>query len=99
MTTVLADGGAADGAAVLRPHAEQEHRAELAALAAADDRPRPPGWRLSPWAVPTYPLGGTVPNSADGPVISPTYGGSRRLIVAAAAPLTTARTLRRLGGP
>ena len=44
MTTVLAE----PGAAVLRPHAEQEHQAELAALAAADDRPRPPGWRLSP---------------------------------------------------
>ena len=33
---------------VLRPHAEQEHQAELATLASADDRPRPPGWRLSP---------------------------------------------------
>ena len=42
----------------LRPHAEQEHQAELAALAVADDRPRPPGWRLSPWAVTTYLLGG-----------------------------------------
>ena len=30
---------------------------ELAALAAADDRPRPPGWRLSPRAVVTYLLG------------------------------------------
>ena len=57
MTTVLAE----PGDAVLRPHAEHEHRAELAALAAADDRPRPPGWRLSPWAVTTYLLGGTAP--------------------------------------
>ncbi|MGH3285009.1 MAG: ATPase, partial [Streptosporangiaceae bacterium] len=39
-----------DPGTVLRPHAEQEYRAELAALAAADDRSRPPGWRLSPWA-------------------------------------------------
>ena len=33
---------------VQRPHAEDEYADELAALAAADDRPRPPGWRLSP---------------------------------------------------
>ena len=43
MTTVLAE----PGDAVLRPHAEQEYQAELAALAADDDRPRParPGAR------------------------------------------------------
>ena len=38
---------------VLRPHAETEHADELAALARLDDRPRPPQWRLSPWAVVT----------------------------------------------
>ena len=43
---------------VLRPHAETQFADELAALAAADDRPRPPRWRLSPWAVVTYLLGG-----------------------------------------
>ena len=68
MTTVLAE----PGETVLRPHAEQEHRAELAALAAGDARPRPPGWRLSPWAVTTYLLGGTA---ADGTVITPKYVG------------------------
>ncbi|MGO8892504.1 MAG: ATPase, partial [Streptosporangiaceae bacterium] len=78
---------------VLRPHAEQEHQAELAALAATDDRPRPPGWRLSPWAVTTYLLGGTVPNSADGTVITPKYVGSRRLIEVAVATLATDRAL------
>ena len=31
---------------ILRPHAEHEHADELAALVAADDRPRPPNWRL-----------------------------------------------------
>ena len=68
MTTVLANPGLANpglaesGDAVLRPHAEQEHRAELDALAAADDRPRPPGWRLSPWAVTVYLLGGAAPD-------------------------------------
>ena len=55
-------------AALLRPHAEQENAKELAALVAADDRPRPPSWRLSPWAVVTYLLGGTLD---DGTVIAP----------------------------
>ena len=47
---------------VLRTHAEQHDAAELAALSAVDDRPRPPGWALSPWAVATYVLGGTLPD-------------------------------------
>ena len=66
MTTVLAE----PGDAVLRPHAEHEHQAELAALAVGDDRPRPPGWRLSPWAVTTYLLGGTAPDGT-----APVRGG------------------------
>jgi MoxR-like ATPase len=93
--TVLAE----PAGAILRPHAEQEHRAELAALAAADDRPRPPGWRLSPWAVTTYLLGGTVPNSAGGTMITPKYVGSRRLIEVAVATLATDRALLLLGVP
>src|SRR5712664_3248613 len=92
MTTALAE----PGDAVLRAHAEQEHQAELAALAAADDRPRPPGWRLSPWAVTTYLLGGTA---ADGTAISPKYVGSRRLIEVAVATLATDRALLLLGVP
>jgi MoxR-like ATPase len=94
MTTVAAE--AHDGDVVLRPHAEQEHQAELAALAAADDRPRPPGWRLSPWAVATYLLGGTA---ADGTEITPKYVGSRRLIEVAIATLATDRALLLLGVP
>ena len=84
MTPVLAE----PQDTVLRPHAEQQHQAELAALAAADDRPRPPGWRLSPWAVTTYLLGGSA---ADGTVITPKYVGSRRLIEVAVATLATDR--------
>src|SRR5919109_2805939 len=92
MTTVLAE----PGNAILRPHAEQEYRAELSALAADDDRPRPPGWRLSPWAVTTYLLGGTAP---DGTAITPKYVGSRRLIEVAVATLATDRALLLLGVP
>lgn len=80
---------------VLRLHAEQEFAAELAALAAADDRPRPPGWRLSPWAVVTYLLGG----DAGGTTISPKYVGRRRLVETAVATLATDRALLLLGVP
>ena len=40
-----------DTTGLLRSHAEQRYAEELAALAALDERPRPTGWRLSPWAV------------------------------------------------
>jgi len=81
---------------ILRPHAEQEYQAELAALGAADDRVRPPGWRLSPWAVTTYLLGGTA---AGGTEITPKYIGSRRLVEVAVATLATDRALLLLGVP
>jgi MoxR-like ATPase len=80
---------------LLRPHAEQTYADELVALAATDDRPRPPNWRLSPWAVTVYLLGGT----ADGTDISPKYIGSRRTIEVAVATLATDRALLLLGVP
>jgi MoxR-like ATPase len=80
----------------LRPHAEQEYQAELAALRAVDDRSRPPHWRLSPWAVVTYLMGGTLD---DGTLISPKYVGSRRLMEVAVATLATDRALLLLGVP
>ncbi len=82
--------------AVLRPHAEDEFEHELAALAAADHRERPPSWRLSPWAVVTYLLGGSLP---DGTVITPKYVGQRRLVEIAVATLATDRALLLLGVP
>ncbi|RZU49156.1 MoxR-like ATPase [Krasilnikovia cinnamomea] len=77
---------------VLRPHAEDQYAEELALLAAADDRPRPPGWRLSPQAVVTYLLG-------DGAKVSPKYVGPRRLIEVAVSTLATDRALLLLGVP
>jgi MoxR-like ATPase len=77
---------------VQRPHAEDEYAAELATLADTDDRPRPPGWRLSPQAVVTYLIG-------DGDAITPKYVGSRRLIEVAVATLATDRALLLLGVP
>ena len=81
---------------VLRPHAEQQFAAELAALRRLDDRPRPTNWQMSPWAVVTYVLGGAL---ADGTVITPKYVGQRRLVEIAVATLITDRALLLLGVP
>jgi len=80
----------------LRQPAEQQFASELAAVAGADKRERPPNWMLSPWAVVTYVMGGTL---EDGTVISPKYVGHRRLIEIAVATLTTDRALLLLGVP
>ncbi|NUP80494.1 MAG: AAA family ATPase [Nonomuraea sp.] len=77
---------------VLRPHAEDQYAEELAYLAKDDDRPRPPGWRLSPWAVTRYILG-------DGDRITPKYVGARRIVEVAVATLATDRALLLLGVP
>ena len=45
---------------VLRQHAEQQCAEELAFLAKIDDRQRPPNWKLSPWAVLQYVMGGKI---------------------------------------
>src|SRR5256885_15936239 len=80
----------------LRQHAEQQFASELAALAKADEKPRPPNWRLSPWAVATYVLGGKLDKGA---VITPKYVGDRRLVEIAIATLAPDRALLLLGVP
>ncbi|GAA0942199.1 AAA family ATPase [Actinocorallia libanotica] len=92
----MTDGTPEAATGVLRPHAEQEYADELARLAELDERPRPPGWRLSPWAVTTYLLGGELP---DGTAVTPKYIGPRRLIEVAVATLATDRALLLLGVP
>ncbi|MEO3812763.1 AAA family ATPase [Sphaerisporangium sp. B11E5] len=77
---------------VLRPHAEDQYAEELAILAKTDERPRPPGWKLSPWAVTTYIVG-------DGDQITPKYIGPRRIVEVAVATLATDRALLLLGVP
>ncbi|NUW44091.1 ATP-binding protein [Nonomuraea rhodomycinica] len=79
-------------AEVLRPHAEEQYAEELHLLAKEDDRPRPPGWKLSPWAVTTYLLG-------DGDRVTPKYVGARRVVEVAVATLATDRALLLLGVP
>jgi MoxR-like ATPase len=82
--------------AILRQHAEQQFAEELAALERHDTRQRPPRWRLSPWAITTYLLGGQL---ADGTTITPKYIGNRRVIEIATATLATDRGLLLLGVP
>ena len=81
---------------VLRQHAEQQYAEELAELAKADTRQRPPNWALSPWAVRTYLMGATLPN---GFVVTPKYIGNARLMEIAVATLATDRALLLYGIP
>ncbi|MEM9991747.1 MAG: AAA family ATPase [Bacteroidota bacterium] len=81
---------------ILRPHAEDAFEAELRAIAAADTKPRPANWKLSPWAVVTYLIGGQL---EDGTSISPKYFGNRRLMEIAVATLATDRALLLVGIP
>lgn len=81
---------------VVRQHVEQQFASELEALAAADERARPTGWRLSPWAVRTYLLGGKLESGVE---ISPKYIGNARLIEIAVATLATDRALLLMGVP
>jgi MoxR-like ATPase len=92
----VTNGDADAASAVLRRHAEEQFAAELEALAKDDSRPKPPQWRLSPWGVITYLLGGTL---SDGFTVSPKYIGSRRLMEIAVATLATDRALLLLGVP
>jgi MoxR-like ATPase len=75
----------------IRIPAEERYGAELDALAAADQAPRPPGWRLSPRAVERYIMGD------DG--ITPKYVGDRALVQVAIATLASDRALMLVGEP
>lgn len=80
----------------IRPHAESAYAEELKALAKNDSKTRPTNWNLSPWAVVTYILGGTL---EDGTIIEPKYFGNRRLIEIAVATMATDRALLLIGVP
>jgi hypothetical protein len=81
---------------VLRQHAEEQFAREIDALIASDTRQRPPRWRMSPWAVATYLMGGKLDNGVE---ISPKYIGNPRVIEIAVATLATDRALLLLGVP
>ncbi|MDP9911307.1 AAA family ATPase [Variovorax boronicumulans] len=81
---------------VLRQHAEQQFAEELEALQKVDDRQRPANWKLSPWAVLTYLMGGKLANGFE---VSPKYIGSSRLMEIAVSTLATDRALLLYGVP
>jgi MoxR-like ATPase len=81
---------------LLREHAEQQCAEELHELAQADTHRRPPNWKLSPWAIVTYLMGGELPNGFS---VTPKYIGNQRLMEIAIATLATDRALLLLGVP
>jgi MoxR-like ATPase len=80
----------------LRAHAEDQFAEELMALQGIDAKPKPAQWKLSPWAVVTYLMGGRLDN---GVTIVPKYVGSKRLMEIAVATLASDRALLLLGVP
>ena len=85
-----------NSAHALRAHAEHQFEEELAELQRADKRPRPPNWKLSPWAVRTYLMGGKLDNGRE---ITPKYVGNARLMEIAISTLATDRALLLYGVP
>lgn len=85
-----------DTTTVLRRAAEQQYTEELHEIARLDDRARPPQWKISPWAVSVYLLGGKLPSGFE---VTPKYIGHRRLIEIAVATLATDRALLLFGVP
>lgn len=83
-------------ATILRHSAEQQFAQEIEELRKQDKQARPVNWLLSPQAVVTYLMGGTLDN---GFAISPKYIGNRRLMEIAVATLTTDRALLLYGLP
>lgn len=80
----------------LRQHAETLFAAELEALQQQDSGQRPANWMMTPQAVVTYLMGGTLANGFE---VSPKYIGNRRLIEIAVATLATDRALLLYGLP
>jgi MoxR-like ATPase len=82
---------------------EDRYADELGHLAAADDGPRPPGWRLTPRAVVTFIAGSDGrPVAAPGGgsrVIEPKFIGERALVERCAVTLAGERALLLVGEP
>ncbi|MBL7254255.1 ATP-binding protein [Paractinoplanes lichenicola] len=77
---------------------ELRYADELAFLAAADEGPRPPGWRLTPRAVVTFVAGsGGAP--VNGRVIEPKFVGERALVERCVVTLAGERGLLLVGEP
>jgi MoxR-like ATPase len=93
-------------AEALRLPAEQRYPAELAALAANDRDPRPPGWRLSPRSVETFILGSQGrelsyedANGAQKTAVTKKFYGDDILVQRAIVSLASDRGLLLVGEP
>jgi MoxR-like ATPase len=84
---------AAADRSVLRPSAELRYGEELERLAAADDNPRPPGWRLSARAVRRFILGDDTLG------VSKKFYGDDPLVDRAIVTLISAQGLMLVGEP
>jgi MoxR-like ATPase len=81
---------------IIRAYAEDRYAEELSEIRKSDNAKRPENWLMSPQAVVTYLVGGTLPNKF---VVMPKYIGSRRLMEIAVATLVTDRALLLYGLP
>lgn len=84
--------------AAQRLPAEMAHAQDLAALQAADQGPRPDGWRLSPRSVRRFILGGAEPDGG-GPAIARKIHGNDALVERAIVTLAGQRGLMLVGEP
>jgi MoxR-like ATPase len=80
------------------PPAEARHAEDLATLAAWDDGPRPPGWRLTPRAVVTF-IVGSGGEKIRGRVITEKFVGDRALVERCVVTLCGSRGLMLVGEP
>ncbi|WP_207535610.1 ATP-binding protein [Desertivirga arenae] len=81
---------------ILRQAAEQQFAQEIEEIKLQDKHTKPANWQMSPNAVVTYLMGGTLSNGFE---ITPKYIGNRRLMEIAVATLTTDRALLLYGLP
>ncbi|MEO8022563.1 AAA family ATPase [Polaromonas sp.] len=81
---------------VLRRHAEDQFAEELAEIGKVDRRQRPANWKMSPWGVVSYLMGGKLDNGFE---VSAKYIGNQRLMEIAVATLVTDRALLLYGVP
>ncbi|MGN6104895.1 MAG: AAA family ATPase, partial [Kofleriaceae bacterium] len=93
---------AAEAAAIQSPPPEQVYASELALLAAWDEGPRPPRWKLTPRAVVTFIIGSRgEPVRARGAsqVITEKFVGDRALVERCVVTLAGERGLLLVGEP
>lgn len=85
----------------IRPPVEHTYAAQLRALAANDEGPKPPNWRLSPRAVRDFIIGRDQPAAVDGSQVSITrkFYGDDALIERAVVTLAGNRGLMLVGEP